>query len=217
MRYTGRIAIITVALLMIAIIRLYGFLYLDYSPKQFPYFAIFILLVFWWLGKRYDTVKFLSEKDTLTKIYNRRYVIHTFPKLLVSVDRKDKNLNLFLIDLDDFKLINDTYGHEAGDKVLQHFSNLLLTNTGQDTIVARWAGDEFLIIAPFTDEKDKEIIIKQIHKELKKLSEELNLDLSASIGTSEYPTDAKTLDDLFNIADQNMYKLKSQKKNAINA
>jgi diguanylate cyclase (GGDEF)-like protein len=215
MKYTGRISILIVALVLIVIIRGYGILYLDYSPSRFPFFGVIIILIFWWLGKKYDMVKFLSEKDVLTKIYNRRYVNHTFPKLLVLMDRKDEKLSLFLIDVDNFKMINDTYGHETGDKVLQHFSNLLLINTSESDIVARLAGDEFLIIAPFIDEKGTDIIIKRINKELKKSSEELNIDISVSIGTSEYPKDAKTLDVLLNIADQNMYKLKSQKKNNI--
>jgi diguanylate cyclase (GGDEF)-like protein len=212
MKFTGRIAIVTIAFVLIVSVRVYGVLYLNYSPTKFPFFGIIVILIFWLLGKQYDMVKFLSEKDFLTKIYNRRYVIHTFPKLSVLVDRKAEKLSLFLFDLDNFKMINDTYGHETGDKVLQHFSNLLLINTSKSDIVARWAGDEFLIISPFTDEKDKEIINKRIHKELKKLSDELNIDISVSIGTSEYPNDAKTLDVLLNIADQNMYKLKSQKK-----
>jgi diguanylate cyclase (GGDEF)-like protein len=212
MKYTGRIAIVTVTLVFIIIIRGYGFLYLNYSPIKFPLIGIIIILIFWWLGKQYDMVKFLSDKDALTKIYNRRYVIHTFPKLLALVDRKDEKLSLFLMDIDNFKMINDTYGHETGDKVLQHFSNLLLINTSKSDIVARWAGDEFLIISPFTDEKGQDIMIKRINKELKKSSETLKIDLSVSIGTSEYPNDAKTLDVLLNIADQSMYKLKFQKK-----
>ena len=67
----------------------------------------------------------------------------------------------------------------------------------------------------FTDEKGKDIIINQINKELRKLSEELNIDISVSIGTSVYPDDAKTLDGLLRIADQNMYKQKSVIKNMI--
>jgi diguanylate cyclase (GGDEF)-like protein len=212
MKYTGRITIVTVALIFIVAARIYGVFYLNYSLFKIPFFGMVIILIFWWLGKQYDTVKFLSEKDVLTKLYNRRYVIHTFPKLSVLVDRKNEKLILFIIDVDNFKMINDTYGHEKGDKTLQYFSNLLLLNTNKSNIVARWAGDEFLIIAPFIDEKGKDIMIKRINKELNKSSEELNIEISVSIGTSEYPHDANSLDVLLNIADQNMYKQKSQKR-----
>jgi diguanylate cyclase (GGDEF)-like protein len=131
------------------------------------------------------------------------------------MDKKDEKLCLFLIDVDDFKMINDTYGHETGDKVLQHFSNVLLNNTIRSDIVARLAGDEFLIISPSIDGMGKDLLIKRIHEDLKNSIEKINLEISVSIGTSEYPSDAKTLDVLLDIADQQMYKLKSQKKNNI--
>jgi hypothetical protein len=71
MKYTGRITIVTIAFIFIAVIRVYGVLYLNYSPFNFPFFGMVIILIFWWLGKQYDMVKFLSEKDVLTKVYNR--------------------------------------------------------------------------------------------------------------------------------------------------
>jgi diguanylate cyclase (GGDEF)-like protein len=196
---------------LIALVKLYGFFYYGIPFSKFPYFSIFILLICFWLGKQYDMVKFLSEKDSLTKIYNRRYVYHTFPKLSMLIDKRDEKLCLFLIDIDHFKIINDTYGHQMGDRVLQQLSNILLANTRERDIVARLAGDEFLIIAPFNNEKNKDMIINRINKELKKSSEELNIDIFVSIGTSEYPNDARALDTLLNIADDNMYKVKSQK------
>ncbi|MRH42073.1 diguanylate cyclase [Aquibacillus halophilus] len=125
------------------------------------------------------------------------------------MDKKKEKLILFLIDVNNFKMVNDNYGHETGDNVLKHLSNLLLVNTSKSDIVARYAGDEFIIISPFTDEKGKDIIIKQINEELRGLSEKLNIDISVSIGTSVYPNDAKTLDSLLNIADHSMYKKKN--------
>ena len=215
MGYKGRIIAIIVVLVSIVVVRGYGILYYNYPSNKFPFIGLILLFVFLWLGKQYDMVKFLAENDTLTKIYNRRYVIHIFPKLSVLMDRKDEKLILFFIDINDFKMINDHYGHETGDVVLTHFSNLLVRTTSKSEIVARFAGDEFIIMAPFTDEKGKDIMINQINKELRKLSEELSIDISVSIGTSVYPDDAKTLDGLLRIADQNMYKQKSVIKNII--
>lgn len=211
MKYTGRIFTVTINLVLIFLVKFYGFLYYDIIFVRFPFFAIVIIPISYWLGKQYDMVKYLSENDSLTKIYNRRYIIHTFPQLSVLVDKKDGKLSLFLIDIDKFKIINDTYGHEMGDRVLQQLSNILLANTRKSDIVARWAGDEFLIIAPFNDEKNSNMIIHRVNKELKKSFEELNIDISVSIGASEYPNDARTLDALLNIADHNMYEVKSQK------
>lgn len=213
MKYTGRIFIVAINLVLIVLVKLYGFFYYDITFSKLPFFAIVIIPICYLLGKQYDMVKYLSEKDSLTKIYNRRYVIHTFPKLSVLVDKKAGKLSLFLIDIDQFKTINDTYGHEMGDRVLQQLSNILLANTRKSDIVARWAGDEFLIIAPFNDEKNNNMILHRVNKELKKSFEELNIDISVSIGFSEYPNCARTLDVLLNIADHNMYKVKSQQKN----
>jgi diguanylate cyclase (GGDEF)-like protein len=89
-----------------------------------------------------------------------------------------------------------------------------LANTKKSDIVARWAGDEFLIIAPFCDDTYTSTILHRINKELKESFTELNIDISVSIGFSEYPDCAKTIDDLFNIADVNIYKMKSQKSSA---
>ncbi len=213
MEYKGRTIAVIVILVYTLVIREYAVVYYNYPSFHFPFFSLSILLISWWLGKQYDKVKFLSEHDALTKIYNRRYVFHSFPKLSALMDKKEEKLILFFIDINDFKLINDHYGHEVGDEVLKHFSNLLVRTTSKKDIVVRFAGDEFIIIAPFKDEKGKEIMITQINTQLKKSFDELNIDISVSIGTSVYPNDAKTLDGLLKIADQNMYKQKSQKLN----
>ena len=212
MKYTGRIIVVVVALVFTLIIRGYGVLYYNYPTYHFPFISLGVLFVFWWLGKQYDMVKFLSEIDPLTNVYNRRYLFHTFPKFSVRIDRKDEKLILFFIDIDHFKMINDHYGHETGDEVLKQLSNILVRTTSKKDIVARLAGDEFIIMTSFIEEKGRDQIMNQINNELIKISEELNMDFSVSIGTAVYPNDAKTLDRLLHIADQNMYKEKSLKE-----
>ena len=212
MKYNGRIIVVVVTLVITLAIRQYGVIYYNYPTYQFPFISLGIMLVFWWLGKQYDMVKFLSEIDPLTKIYNRRHIFQKFKKLSVLLDRKNEKLILFFIDINHFKMINDHYGHETGDEVLKCLSNLLVRTTSKTDIVARLAGDEFIIMTPFIEEKGRDRIMNEINKELIKLSEELNMNISVSIGTSEYPNDAKTLDGLLHIADQNMYKQKSLKE-----
>lgn len=208
MKYTGRIVITTVAMVLIGTARIYGSIYYNYPLLKIPSIGILAILICWWLGSEYDKVKFYSEKDALTEIYNRRFVIQTIPRLLGKMKR-NKNLTLFLIDVDNFKKINDTYGHEMGDKVLQYISRILLSNTTKKDIVARWAGDEFLIISPYSDEEIGDVMIKKVKNALKNLSEEINMDVSVTIGTSMYPDDAKTLDALLHTADREMYGMKS--------
>lgn len=209
MKYTGRIIVGVVILVITLAIREYGVLFYHYPTYKFPFISLGILLVFWWLGKQYDTVKFLSENDPLTKIHNRRYIFHIFPKLSAQMDRKSEKLIVFFVDINHFKRINDTGGHETGDEVLKHLSHVLKRTARKRDIVARLAGDEFILITPFIEEDGRERMINQINKELRKLSEELKIGISVSIGTSVYPDDAKTLDGLLSIADQNMYQQKS--------
>ncbi|WP_379969195.1 GGDEF domain-containing protein [Ectobacillus sp. sgz5001026] len=211
MKYNGRITGLVVMIVVIQALREYGVLYYNYPPYGFPFISLGLAPVFWWLGKQYDMVKFLSENDPLTKIYNRRYIYRIFPKISVLMDRKNEKLILFFVDINNFKIINDKDGHEIGDEVLKHLSNLLVKITRKKDIVARLAGDEFIIITPFIEINGMDRIINHINNELRKLSEELNIDISVSIGTSVYPNDAKTLDGLLSIADQNMYKQKSLK------
>jgi diguanylate cyclase (GGDEF)-like protein len=212
MRYSGRIVIISVVVLVILAIRIYGSLYYNYPPFQFPLIGIFVVFAFWLLGTQYDKLKFLSEKDVLTTLYNRRFMLHAFPKLFTLVDRKQEKLILYFIDVDDFKRINDTRGHEIGDQVLQRIANVLVLHSRKKDLVVRWAGDEFLILSPSADDRSKAMMISRIQNELKLSSQEFNIAISVSIGTAVYPNEAQTLDDLLHAADQDMYTSKSDKK-----
>jgi diguanylate cyclase (GGDEF)-like protein len=211
MKYSGRIVIISVVVILTSAIRIYGSLYYNYPPLQFPLIGVFLVFASWLLGTQYDKLKFLSEKDVLTTLYNRRFLLHTFPKLIASVDRKQEKLILYFIDVDDFKIINDTRGHEIGDQVLKRIANVLMLHSQKRDIVVRWAGDEFLILSPFSDDRSKEKMISLIQNELKLSSQEFNIAISVSIGTATYPNEAQTLDDLLHSADQDMYNLKSDK------
>jgi diguanylate cyclase (GGDEF)-like protein len=208
MNYRGRIVLTFIMLLLAITAKLYGHFFYNYPLNNFPFLGIFALVVAWWIGGFYDKVKFLSEKDSLTKIYNRRFVKQTFPKMLALAKSKKENLNLLFIDVNHFKKINDTYGHAVGDKVLLYITNVILRNSSKSDIVARWAGDEFLIIAHFINIEDMKLKIQKIHSDLKMSSDDIHVDLSVSIGVSVYPCDGDNLDTLLRIADQNMYKSK---------
>jgi diguanylate cyclase (GGDEF)-like protein len=166
---------------------------------------------FWWLGLQYDKAKFLSQKDALTGLNNRRYISQITPKLIAQMDKKEKKLSISVIDCNNFKLINDHEGHKIGDQVLTTISDLLLKCTGKNDIVARWGGDEFLIVSPCSDMLKTKEISKKIEKSLCRLSNEIELDISVSIGLAVYPDDAKNIKDLLIIADRNMYECKKKR------
>ncbi|SEB98614.1 GGDEF domain-containing protein [Paenibacillus sp. GP183] len=215
MKYSGRIVIISVVVILILAIRTYGSLYYNYPSLQFPLIGVILVFASWLLGTQYDKLKFLSERDVLTNLYNRRFLLYTFPKLIASVDRKQEKLIVYFIDVDDFKIINDTRGHEIGDRVLQRIANVLTLHSQKRDIVVRWAGDEFLILSPLSDDRNKAKTISLIQNELKLSSQELDIAISVSIGTATYPNEAQTLDDLLHAADQGMYILKSDNKNQL--
>ncbi|CAN7174084.1 GGDEF domain-containing protein [Paenibacillus sp. LjRoot153] len=213
MKYSGRIVIISVVIVTIVALRTYGTMYYNFPTLQFPVAGVFILLASWVLGTQYDRLKFLSEKDNLTTLYNRRFILEAFPKLISSVERRRGQLILYFIDVDNFKLINDSRGHKIGDQVLQRIANVLLLDLQKKDLAARWAGDEFLILSASTDASKKAVLISHIQNELMLASREFNLEISVSIGTAVYPDEARSLDDLLHAADLDMYSLKSDRKN----
>ena len=199
-------------LMIIIAVRLYAYFYLDYSFRNLPYPGIICLFIAFWAGQQYDKVKFYSEKDSLTGFYNRRFVDKLLPSLLAQMDRKNKKLSIAILDCDNFKGINDRYGHRKGDLVLQEFAALLLTSLRKSDIVARWGGDEFLVIAPDADEEDIKIILNRFNHVLQGLTEKMQIAISVTSGYAIYPNDTKIIDDLINIADSMMYNLKNKER-----
>jgi diguanylate cyclase (GGDEF)-like protein len=224
MKYTGRIYLSLIAIFSWAI--LIYFMYQEYRRIDFVfYIATAGYTIFgWWLGKQYDIARFYSDKDSLTKVYNRRFIFETLSKLIGKCDRykivkkreiKNKSLCLFVIDVDQFKKINDTYGHVKGDLVLKCVADVLMHSIRKTDFVGRWGGDEFIIIAPFVEKSMVPIITKRIEAELENLSNELQLNVTLSIGIAIYPEDTKSIEELIKIADNRMYEAKLLKKNYI--
>ena len=199
-------------LIAIIAIKIDAYIYVNYSLSLLPIVGVICLMIAFWAGNKYDNVKFLSEKDSLTGLYNRRFIDKVLPIFLAQMYRKNEKLSIAILDCDNFKIINDTYGHKKGDLVLQEFSALLLTTIRKSDIAARLGGDEFLIIAPYADDKDMEMIIHRFKTGLQELSEKLQIDLSVSSGFALYPRDAQKIDDLIEFADGKMYGFKDKKE-----
>ena len=96
-------------------------------------------------------IKRLSEEDYLTKLYNRRIINEIIEKEIIRSSRYNSAFAIILMDIDDFKIINDTFGHNTGDKVLVQFSNTLKQTIREADIAGRWGGEEFLVICPETN------------------------------------------------------------------
>jgi diguanylate cyclase (GGDEF)-like protein len=225
MGYLGRISIVIIYVTIVLGWHAFYFL-LDFKGSYvfmiqkglYKLDLVFIPLLspfFWWLGLQYDKAKFLSQKDALTGLYNRRYISQITPKLLTQMDKRMKSLTISGIDCNNFKQINDRQGHKVGDQVLTNISEKLLACKSKKDIVARWGGDEFLIVSPSSDLSQTKVTQGKVEEELCKLSRDMGFDISVSIGIAVYPNDAKELKDLLIIADHNMYECKKKKRKKI--
>jgi len=132
--------------------------------------------------------------------------------------RNGKPLSIVMIDLDDFKKINDIHGHSAGDNILKIFSDVLKKELRKSDISCRWGGEEFLLILPETS-KDKTLdVIERI-----RMTFQLNTMgivssrpyLTASMGIASYPEDSDNIDEIIKIADDRLYVAKREGKNRV--
>lgn len=171
-----------------------------------------LLSLSWWFGKHYDRAKFYSEKDALTGIYNRRFIENIFLKIRMAADRKNHSVAVLFIDINNFKTINDYFGHKEGDKLLRLISGQLERSVQNTDIVARWGGDEFIILSPCIMKKDTtHELVERMNHHLKMISS-THSEISVSVGTALYPAEGVTLDELLRVADKKMYNMKIRHK-----
>lgn len=160
----------------------------------------------------------LAHHDALTGLLNRYSLESRLEQALFSAKREYHTLAVLFIDMDRFKLINDTLGHSVGDCLLQDVARRLLQNVRESDIVARQGGDEFVVVLINPDSTHGVTLIA--HKILKSLAhtytiEEHSLHTSPSIGVAMYPHDGDTVDTLLKNADTAMYHAKEQGRNNI--
>ncbi len=156
-------------------------------------------------------ISHLANHDTLTGLPNRRLLFELVNKAIESAHRTGDKLGVAFLDLDDFKPVNDLYGHAAGDSALVAMGERLKSLLRASDIVARVGGDEF--IAVFTNVKDKDAIEATAHKLLEGCAAPLSFagntrSFAFSMGIAMYPDDGLSIDDLINKADAAMYSVK---------
>jgi diguanylate cyclase (GGDEF)-like protein len=156
----------------------------------------------------------LSITDSLTGIYNRRFINEFLQKEIERSRRNKRNLSIVICDIDEFKKINDTYGHPAGDNVLKTFSDILTNRLRKSDVVGRYGGDEFVIILPETTHESSELIVSRIRTDVENaeisVANNIKVKMSASFGIADFPEDGTSADDLLVKSDSNLY-LQKQK------
>ncbi|PUU94995.1 MAG: diguanylate cyclase [Halanaerobium sp.] len=172
-------------------------------------FAGFIAIVVYLLKK----FEHQAYHDKLTGLANRKYFVEEFKKLKEKADFSGNNIGIIFIDIDEFKEINDNYGHDMGDKVLKSIAARMENSLKADDLKARMGGDEFVIALSDLSSKDKVITVtKRLVRDLKKplFVDGKEISISISAGVSFYPEDSKDLEVLIKNADAAMYKAKRE-------
>jgi polar amino acid transport system substrate-binding protein len=152
-----------------------------------------------------------ANKDALTNIFNRRKIEEICEIELERVKRYEKNLSIIFFDINDFKYINDTFGHHLGDEVLVKITNLLEKNLRATDSIGRWGGDEFLIIIPETNLYQCKSIVLDLEEQLKTIEFTSQINVTCSFGIATYEENDH-LDSLLRKADESMYSKKSEYK-----
>jgi len=163
-----------------------------------------------------EEARFLAYHDTLTGLPNRRLLDDRLKQAVYLAQRRDTKVAVMLIDLDNFKQVNDTLGHRAGDAVLRETAQRLARCVRKSDTLARHGGDEFVVVLPDLKlEADCQVVAEKVLRVLEPefLVDERSLRLSASIGVSVFPSDAGEGDTMLRNADAAMYRAKQLGKN----
>ncbi|MFC1704135.1 diguanylate cyclase [Candidatus Omnitrophota bacterium] len=165
-------------------------------------------------------VEQLVFRDELTNVFNRRYLYQYLPQELSRAKGSGSDIWFFMIDIDDFKLVNDKYGHLAGDQVLKGVAEVLSQCVRSEDIVVRYAGDEFTIVLPGGTLSESLTIAKKISKNVSEHrfnfeGSHTSIRVNLSIGIAHFPDDAQDSLRLIDLADKALYSSKQKGKNRI--
>lgn len=155
--------------------------------------------------------------DELTSVYNRTAGINRLMEEMARIKRNNQHLSIAMLDIDNFKSINDTYGHLAGDKVLNHIAIQIKNSLRTSDIVSRYGGEEFLIILPETDEIKAFMALERVRENIAKKPVKIGsekLYITVSIGITEVDANM-SLTDAIQRADMALLKAKRSGKNKI--
>lgn len=167
------------------------------------------------MDKLHDT----SLRDGMTNLYNRRFLENFIDKIMSQVRREDQTFHVLMLDVDFFKMVNDTYGHDMGDKVIVELASLLKNNIRESDLAIRYGGEEFVILLHNSTDDGALKVARKIHKEFGKLRFNIGsgdfLQKTISIGIAKFPTDGDTIWKCIKYADTALYNAKNTGRNKI--
>ena len=175
------------------------------------------------LEKANGEIRLLSRTDSLTGCYNRGYLNDHLPHEIKRASRYRHTLSITLCDIDHFKVVNDTYGHQCGDLVLREFVQCMMSliRTDMDWL-ARYGGEEFLLVLPETSVANAARMAERLRKHISKLVVEWEgekISITASFGVTGFnvskPFETVLAEDLVNMADRYLYQAKNEGRNKV--
>jgi diguanylate cyclase (GGDEF)-like protein len=190
----------------------------DWPPYNL-YFYVFLIVVgvyySYLLVRRLELMKMeairISEHDSLTGILNRRAFLRAAEYLLLLNERARIPLVFIFADLDNFKAVNDQFGHEMGDKVLRHFSDMARSRFRKSDIIARYGGDEFVMILTNTSLEGAELAVQRLQREFRDWARNNGLQVDFSFGLETAPEGRNNLDDILRQVDAALYDAKRKR------
>lgn len=166
-----------------------------------------------------ETLREQSIRDPLTGLFNRRFLEESFERELLTASRKKQSVAVLFLDLDHFKRFNDTFGHAAGDMVLQSLADLFRNFFRASDICCRYGGEEFAILLPESSAHDAAIRADALRSEVKHLRlqfrKELLGPLTLSVGVAAFPEHGSSSAELLKIADQCLYESKARGRDVV--
>lgn len=161
----------------------------------------------------------LSTVDPLSGLYNKRFMNEFLMKEIERSRRLNKQFSIVICDLDDFKQINDAYGHPSGDMVIRFFAQRMKNSIRNLDVAGRYGGDEFIIILPEASRETAYSIMERLRQHIEKddvsVMKGSVVNVTASFGIATYPADGMSSDDLIIVSDERLYKAKNLGKNKI--
>ncbi len=169
------------------------------------------------LDRARDSLQQLANYDHLTNLFNRRAFSEHFAQRLQDANQRGQALGVLFLDIDHFKRINDTLGHDAGDELLKIFAKRIRTVLRSQDVIARFGGDEFCILSPLTERNEAVTVAQRI---MQKLKEPITVGgrtavMTTSIGIALHPDDGSDCEELLKHADLALYQAKAAGRNTI--
>jgi len=158
-----------------------------------------------------------SLRDPLTGLYNRRYMEDALERYLAMAERAKTPTSVLMIDLDNFKKLNDTYGHAKGDAVLRDVASQLVGASRPSDVVSRYGGEELLVILPNCGLEDAMLKAEMLRARVESLSEAHGVPITASFGVAAVPETSAAIGDVIPMADSALYAAKQAGRNCVRA